>query len=40
VTAGLKPGDKVATTGIDRLREGQVIEVAPDSVPAGRQAGQ
>jgi RND family efflux transporter MFP subunit len=39
VTAGLKPGDQVVTTGIDRLREGQVIEVAPNSVPAGRQAG-
>ncbi|WP_193743254.1 efflux RND transporter periplasmic adaptor subunit [Sandarakinorhabdus sp. AAP62] len=39
VTGGLKPGEMVATTGIDRLREGQVIEVAPNSVPAGRQAG-
>lgn len=39
VTAGLKPGDQVVTTGIDRLREGQVIEVAPNSVPAGRRAG-
>lgn len=28
VTAGLKPGDQVVTTGIDRLRDGQVIEVA------------
>ncbi|WP_310475390.1 efflux RND transporter periplasmic adaptor subunit [Sandarakinorhabdus sp.] len=28
VTAGLKPGDRVVTTGIDRLRDGQVIELA------------
>ena len=28
VTAGLKPGEQVVTTGIDRLRDGQVIELA------------
>lgn len=28
VTAGLKPGDAVVTTGIDRLRDGQVVEIA------------
>jgi multidrug efflux pump subunit AcrA (membrane-fusion protein) len=28
VTAGLSPGDTVVTTGIDRLRDGQVIQLA------------
>ena len=28
VTGGLKAGENVATTGIDRLRDGQVVEVA------------
>jgi RND family efflux transporter MFP subunit len=28
VTAGLKPGEQVVITGIDRLRDGQVVEVA------------
>ena len=28
INGGLKAGEKVATTGIDRLRDGQVIEVA------------
>jgi len=34
VTRGLKPGEQVITTGIDRLRNGQVVQVA-GSVPAG-----
>ena len=28
VTAGLRPGEQVVTTGIDRLRDGQVVEVS------------
>ena len=39
VISGLKAGEKVAITGIDRLRDGQIIEVASANVPAGRQAG-
>lgn len=30
VTAGLKAGDQVVTTGVDRLRDGQVVELAQD----------
>lgn len=29
VTAGLKAGEQVVTTGVDRLRDGQVVDVAP-----------
>jgi multidrug efflux pump subunit AcrA (membrane-fusion protein) len=28
VTSGLQPGDQVVTTGVDRLRDGQVVELA------------
>jgi len=28
VTGGLLPGEQVVTTGVDRLRDGQVIELA------------
>jgi len=28
VTSGLQPGEQVVTTGIDRLRDGQVVQIA------------
>ena len=28
VTSGLQPGEQVVTTGVDRLRDGQVVELA------------
>ncbi|WP_408014563.1 efflux RND transporter periplasmic adaptor subunit, partial [Sandarakinorhabdus oryzae] len=28
VTGGLRPGEQVVTTGVDRLRDGQVVELA------------
>lgn len=39
ITEGLKPGDKVITQGVDRLREGAKVEVIiPGKPPAGRLA--
>ena len=34
VTSGLKPGEQVVTSGVDRLRDGQVVTLA--KTPAGR----
>jgi len=39
ITEGLKPGDKVITQGVDRLRDGAKVEVIiPGKPPAGRLA--
>ncbi|MDB6004724.1 MAG: Multidrug transporter subunit MdtA [Prosthecobacter sp.] len=35
ITEGLKPGDKVITQGVDRLRDGSKVEVITDKKPPG-----
>ena len=39
VTGGLRPGEQVVTTGIDRLRDGQVIELATSKQAGAKQGG-
>ncbi len=36
---GLKPGDKVVTQGVDRLRDGGKVDVITQGVPAGERPG-
>ncbi len=39
ITDGLKPGDKVITRGVDRLRDGSKVEVIPEDGPVAKPDG-
>lgn len=39
VTAGLSPGERVVTEGIDRLREGITVEIVDDTMPVDAPSG-